>query len=124
MTQVASGCVCSVGVRFCQRFLRFVKEPNNALFASSFILKLEKPATETYELLQQAYGEDEMGHTQVFDWFRRFKDGRTYFESEPRSEKRKIMLLAFFYILRVLYTTSKLPTGKQLTRTGGLATFA
>ena len=32
---------------------------------------------ETYQLLHQAYGEDAMGRTQVFDWFRRFKEGRT-----------------------------------------------
>jgi len=30
--------------------------------------------------------------------------------------KTKVMLLAFFFILRVSYTTSTLPTGKQLTR--------
>jgi len=40
---------------------------------------------ETYQLLQQAYGEDAMGRTQVFDWVRRFKEGRTPFESNPRS---------------------------------------
>jgi len=39
---------------------------------------------ETYQLLQQAYGQDAMGHTQVFDWFRRFKDRRTSVESDPR----------------------------------------
>jgi len=38
-----------------------------------------------YQLLQQAYGEDAMGRTQVFDWYRRFKEGRTSDESEPRS---------------------------------------
>jgi len=61
-----------------------VKIPNNA-FASSFLLKREKPATQTYQLLQQAYGEDAMGRTQVFDWFRRFKEGRTSVESDPLS---------------------------------------
>jgi len=35
--------------------------------------------------LQQAYGEDEMGRTQVFDWFRQFKEGRTSVESDLRS---------------------------------------
>jgi len=37
-----------------------------------FCFKIGKTATETYQLLQQAYGEDAMGRTQVFDWFRRF----------------------------------------------------
>jgi len=42
---------------------------------------------ETYQLLQQAYGEDAVGCTQVFDWFHWFKEGRS---------KTKVMLLAFF----------------------------
>ena len=50
-----------------------------------FVLKSEKEATETYQLLQQAYGDDAMGRTQVFDWYRRFKECRSSFESEPRS---------------------------------------
>ena len=74
-----------------------------------FCFKIGKTATETYQLLQQAYGEDAMGRTQVFDWFRRFKEGRTSVESDPSCDGR-------FLILRVSYTTSTLPTGKQLTR--------
>src|SRR5215469_4681012 len=50
-----------------------------------FCFKIRKTATETYQLLQQAYGEDAMGRTQVFDWLRRFKEGRTSVESDPRS---------------------------------------
>jgi len=33
-----------------------------------FCFKIGKTATEMYQLLQQAYGEDTMGRTQVFDW--------------------------------------------------------
>ena len=62
-----------------------MKVPNNS-FASSFVLKSEKkPATETYQLLQQAFGEDAIGRTQVFDWFRRFKEGGTSSECDPGS---------------------------------------
>jgi len=50
-----------------------------------FCFKFSKTATEKYQLLQQAYGEDAMGRTHVFDWFRRFKEGRTSVESDPRS---------------------------------------
>ena len=50
-----------------------------------FCFKIQNPATETYQLLQQVYGEDTMGRTQVFDWFRRFKEGRTSVESDPRA---------------------------------------
>jgi hypothetical protein len=47
--------------------------------------KVEKTATETYRLLQQAFDEDAMGLTQVLDWFRRFKECRTSAESDHRS---------------------------------------
>ena len=40
-----------------------------------FCFKIGKTATETCQLLQQAYSEDAMGRTQVFDWFHRFKEG-------------------------------------------------
>jgi len=48
-----------------------------------FCFKIGKPATETYQLLQQAYGADTRGRSQVFDWFRRFKEGRTSVEIDP-----------------------------------------
>ena len=47
-----------------------------------FCFKIGKTATKKYQLLQQAYGEDAVGRTQVFDWFRRFKEGRTSVESD------------------------------------------
>jgi len=50
-----------------------------------FCFKIGKTAMETYQLLQQAYGEDAMGCTQVFDWFCLFKEDRTSVESDPRS---------------------------------------
>ena len=49
-----------------------------------FCFKIGIPATEAYQLLQQAYGEDEMGRTQMFDWFRLFKEGRTFVERDLR----------------------------------------
>jgi len=39
-----------------------------------FCFKIGKTTTETYQLLQQAYGEDAVGGTQVFDLFRWFKE--------------------------------------------------
>ena len=50
-----------------------------------FCFKIGKAVTETCILLQEAYGEDAMGHTQVFYWFCQFKEGRTSVESDPRS---------------------------------------
>ena len=44
-----------------------------------------------YQLLQQAYSEDAMARTQVCDWFRRFKEGRTSVESDPRSGRQSTL---------------------------------
>ena len=46
---------------------------------------------ETYQLLQQAYSEDAMGCTQVFDWFHQFKEGRTSVESDPHSGQQSTL---------------------------------
>ena len=54
-----------------------------------FCFKIGKTATETYQLLQQAYGEDAGGRTQVFDWFRRFKEGRTATKATPARDDRQ-----------------------------------
>jgi len=62
-----------------------MRESNEQHICITFCFKIGKTATETYQLLQQAYGEDAMGRKQEFDWFRRFKEGRTSAESDPRS---------------------------------------
>jgi hypothetical protein len=37
--------------------------------------------------IQQAFGDDAMGATQIKEWFNRFKDGRTLAESHHHSRK-------------------------------------
>ena len=58
-------------------------ESNEQHICIKFCFKIGKTATITYQLLQQVYGEDAMGRTQVFDWFRQLKEGRTSLESAP-----------------------------------------
>ena len=58
-----------------------------------------------YQLLQQAYGEDTMGRTRVFGSV-----------DLKRVEAKQRSCYWRFLILRVSYTTSTLPSGKQLTR--------
>jgi len=77
MTQDASGCVCSVWLQKVAEITRAVViaifttwESTEQRICIKFCFKIGKTATETYQLLQQAYGEDSMGRTQVFDWFR------------------------------------------------------
>ena len=50
-----------------------------------FCFKIGKTATETFELLKMAYGNDVMGRTQVYEWFGRFSQGRVSCQSDPRS---------------------------------------
>jgi len=47
--------------------------------------KLEKTATETWKMLQQAFGDECMSRTQCFEWYSRFKIGRTSIDEDPRS---------------------------------------
>ena len=42
-----------------------------------FCFKLGKTATECYEMLKTAFGEQAVGCSQTFQWFSRFKAGRT-----------------------------------------------
>jgi len=50
-----------------------------------FCFKLEKSATECYEMLETAFGEQAMGCSQTCQWFSRFKVGRTSTDDDERS---------------------------------------
>ena len=50
-----------------------------------FCFKLGKTATECYEMLKTAFGEQAIGHAQTFQWFSRFKAGRTSTDDDERS---------------------------------------
>ena len=44
-----------------------------------YYVKLGKSTTETYDMLKKVYGDECLSHTQVFQWFKRFKEGREEF---------------------------------------------
>jgi len=50
-----------------------------------FCFKLGKTATETWKMLQQAFGDECMSRTQCFEWYSRFKTGRTSIDEDSRS---------------------------------------
>jgi len=50
-----------------------------------FCLKSGKTFTETFQMLQQAYGEDCLSRTQCYEWYQRFKLGRMSIEDDPKS---------------------------------------
>ena len=50
-----------------------------------FCFKLGKTCAETIVMIKRAYKEESMGKSQIAEWFKRFKEGRTSVESDPRS---------------------------------------
>jgi hypothetical protein len=47
--------------------------------------KLGKTATETYEMLQQAFRETALSRSKTFEWYSRFKNGRTSIDDDPHT---------------------------------------
>ena len=50
-----------------------------------FLVRLGKTPTEALKLLQEVYGNDTMSRTRLFEWHRRFKEGREVVEDDHRS---------------------------------------
>jgi hypothetical protein len=50
-----------------------------------FCVKLGKSATETLEMLREAFGEHSLRHTVVSEWHSCFKAGRVSVEDDERS---------------------------------------
>jgi len=50
-----------------------------------FCLKLGKTFTETFQMLQQAYGENCLSRTQCYELYQHFKSGRKSIEDDPKS---------------------------------------
>ncbi|XP_037696667.1 protein GVQW3 isoform X2 [Choloepus didactylus] len=50
-----------------------------------FCVKLNKSASETHHLLKEAYGDEVMSRARVFDWHKRFKQGREDVRDDARS---------------------------------------
>ena len=49
------------------------------------LVKLGKNPNECVKLLQEAYGEDAMSKTRVYEWHKRFKNGREEVEDDRKS---------------------------------------
>lgn len=50
-----------------------------------FCYKLGYSFSETFRLINEAYGEGTYGRTTVYDWYKRFTEGRTSIEDDERS---------------------------------------
>ena len=58
-------------------------------YAIQFCLKLGKTATETYGMLQTAFRPCCMNRASVFEWHKRFKEGRESVRDDERYGRRK-----------------------------------
>ena len=58
-------------------------------YAIKFCFKFRKNATETYEMLQTAFGAFCMNRTSVFEWHKRFKEGRESVRDDERCRRSK-----------------------------------
>ena len=76
-------------------------------YAIKFCFKLGKTATETYGMLQTAYGPSCMNRSSVFQWQKRFKEGR---ESRQSKSTQKLMMIPFFDSMGIIYI-HWVPTG-------------
>jgi len=52
-----------------------------------FCVKLGKSATEMYSLLKKFYGDEYLFRTQVFEWFKRVKEGREEIGDDQRPSR-------------------------------------
>ena len=58
-------------------------------YAIKFCFKLGKNATETYGMLQTAFGASYMNRASVFEWHKRFKEGRECMRDDERCGRSK-----------------------------------
>ena len=58
-------------------------------YSIKFCFKLEKNATETYGMLQTAFGASCMNRASVYEWHKRFKESRESVRDDERSGKSK-----------------------------------
>ena len=83
-------------------------------YAIKFCFKLGKTATETYGMLQTAYGPSCMNRSSVFQWHKRFKEGRESLRDDERCGRskstQKLMMIPFFDSMGIIYI-HWVPTG-------------
>jgi len=49
-----------------------------------FLVRLKKTPTKCYKLLQEAYGDNSLSRARIFEWCKRFSEGRESTENDQR----------------------------------------
>ena len=87
-------------------------------YAVKFCFKLGKNATETYGMLQTAFGASCLNRAWVFEWYKRFKEARESVRDDERcgrsKEVRTPELISQRVRLRVTMLTFKGSSGREI----------
>ena len=73
-------------------------------YAIELCFKLGKNATETYGMLQTAFGASCMNRGSVFEWHKRFKEGRESVRDDERCRRSKEVNTPQLIVQRVKVT--------------------
>ena len=63
----------------------------SVFYEQRICVKIGKSVAETFEMLKIAFGEEAMCRTQSYEWWKRFKEGRTSVDDDPRSERPSML---------------------------------
>ena len=63
-----------------------------------FLVRLGKTPTETFNLLQEVYGDATMSRTRIFEWHKRFREGREDVEDDPKSGRPTTFVFIIFVL--------------------------
>jgi len=62
-----------------------MKDLEEQSVCAKFCFRFGKTFMETFQMLQQAYGEDCLSRTPCHEWYQHFESGRTSIEDDPKS---------------------------------------
>jgi hypothetical protein len=74
-------------------------------------VKEKKSATETFQLLTEAYGEDCMSRARVFEWHERFSEGRESVKDDDRPGRPRTDV---FFGIQSIVMAEWVPSGQTV----------
>ena len=78
---------------FCVRRFLEMNEKEEQRVCVKFCVKLGKTFTETFQMLQVAFGDECLSRSRCHEWYKRFKEGRTSCEDDSRSGRHQLRLM-------------------------------
>jgi hypothetical protein len=76
-------------------------------------VKLKKSVKGSFQLLTEAYGEDCMSRAQIFEWHKRFSEGRESVKYDDRSDRPRTDV---FFDIQGIVMAEWVPSGQTVNR--------